>query len=113
MLRIDRQNRANVLVLCLTGNLDALTVGDLKVEIDRVMAAQTKACVVDMSGVVLVDSSGVGAIISLFKRLRATGGDLKVASVTGQPKEIFDLLRLDRALSLYPNVEAAVSHFTK
>ncbi|HMW03405.1 MAG TPA: STAS domain-containing protein, partial [Acidobacteriota bacterium] len=45
----------------------------------------------------LIDSSGVGAIVSLFKRVRTLQGDVKIARLRGQPAEIFKLLRLDRA----------------
>ena len=113
MLTANRQDRQNVAVLVLSGNLDALTASTLKSEVELLVGGGSKACVLDMTGVVLVDSSGIGAIIALFKRLRAVGGDLKVAGVAGQPKEIFDLLRLERALDLHPNVDVAARMFAK
>ena len=111
MLTCKRQDRATVVILALAGNLDALTVVGIKAEIERIVSERTKACVLDVTGVLLVDSTGVGSIISLFKRLRAQGGDLKVAGVNGQPKEIFDLLRLERALDLQPSVDEAIATF--
>ena len=58
-----------------------------------------------------IDSSGVGAIISLYKRLRLKGGDVGIARLRGQPKEIFRLLRLDRAFELYETLEQAQERF--
>jgi anti-sigma B factor antagonist len=40
----------------------------------------------------------VGAIVSLYKRVRADGGDVFVVGLQGQPLSIFRLLRLDRIL---------------
>jgi anti-sigma B factor antagonist len=111
MLTCKRQDSGSVVVVALAGNLDALTVGGIKAEVERIVSERAKACVLDLGGVLLVDSTGVGSIISLFKRLRAHGGDLKVAGVNGQPKEIFDLLRLERALDMHPNVAAAIAKF--
>jgi anti-anti-sigma regulatory factor len=53
----------------------------------------------------------VGAIVSLFKRVRTLQGDVKIARLRGQPAEIFKLLRLDRAFELYDSVEGAVGKF--
>jgi anti-sigma B factor antagonist len=64
--------------------------------------------VVDLAGLTLIDSTGVGVLISLFKRLRALEGHVYFAGLTGQPKEIFRLLRLDRSLDLFANVNEAV-----
>ena len=48
----------------------------------------------------LVDSSGVGALVSLYKRVRATGGQVVFTNVTAQPLVIFKLLRLDVVFEL-------------
>lgn len=113
MLTFTKEVRGNVLVLSLKGNLDAITVPELKPEIDNIVSERKTAVVVDMSGLTLIDSSGVGAIVSLFKRVRALSGDVKVAGVTAQPKEIFRLLRLDRAFDIHPTIEEAVAKFPR
>ena len=56
----------------------------------------------------LIDSTGVGVLISLFKRARAAGGAVHFAGLVGQPKEIFRLLRLDRSLDLHPSLDEAL-----
>jgi anti-anti-sigma regulatory factor len=46
----------------------------------------------------MVDSSGVGALVSLYKRARAQGGAVIVTGLRDQPLAIFRLLRLDRVM---------------
>jgi anti-anti-sigma factor len=46
----------------------------------------------------MLDSSGVGALVSLYKRVRAQGGDVVVTGLRDQPLAIFRLLRLDRVM---------------
>jgi len=53
---------------------------------------------VDLSALRLIDSSGVGAIVALFKVVRAYGGTLDVVGVRDQPLAILRLLHLDRVL---------------
>lgn len=82
------------------GELDAVSVPEIRPELDRIVADGDKRVVVDLSGLRLVDSSGVGAIVSLFKRVRAEGREFDVTGVQGQPLQIFQVLRLDQVFRL-------------
>jgi len=113
MLEFEREDREEVVVLKLKGNLDALTAPELRPTIDDLVANRKSQVVFDLVGLTLIDSSGVGAIVSLFKRVRLLGGDVKIACLANQPKEIFRLLRLDRAFELYETVDAAAEKFHK
>jgi anti-sigma B factor antagonist len=86
--------------LAISGELDALTVPEIRPEIDRIVAEGEKTVVVDLTDLRLVDSSGIGAIVSLFKRVRAEGRQFEVTGVQGQPLQIFQVLRLDRVFRL-------------
>ena len=111
MLEHNREDRDDVVVLKLKGNLDALTAQDLRPVIDELVSNRTTQVIFDLGELTLIDSSGVGAIVSLFKRVRLLGGDVKIARLTNQPKEIFRLLRLDRAFELFETVEEAEQKF--
>ena len=82
-----------------------------KKEIDGLLANRQLKVVFDLSALDLIDSSGVGAIVSLFKRVRTLAGDVKIARMRGQPSEIFRLLRLDRAFEIFDTVELALERF--
>jgi len=83
----------------ISGELDAVTVVDLRPEIERIIAERVDKVIVELSALRLIDSSGVGAIVSLFKRLRAEGGQFEVAGVQGQPLMIFQVLKLDQVFA--------------
>jgi anti-sigma B factor antagonist len=48
----------------------------------------------------LIDSSGVGAIVSLFKRVKADGGKVVVVRAHDQPLAVLKLLKLDKVFGL-------------
>jgi anti-sigma B factor antagonist len=85
-------------VLHITGELDAVSVPDLRSELDRIVAEGHNRVVVDLTGLRLIDSSGVGAIVSLYRRLRDHGGTVTVEGATEQPLAVLKLLKLDRLL---------------
>jgi anti-sigma B factor antagonist len=73
---------------------------ELRIVLDTIAAQENCAVIVDLSELRLIDSSGVGVMVSLYKRVRANGGEVKFVGVTAQPLVIFKLLRLDRAFEL-------------
>jgi anti-sigma B factor antagonist len=109
MFHFERTERENVTMLSLSGNLDASTAHQLKAEVVAIADAKKLKVLVDLARLTLIDSTGVGVLISLFKRTRASQGVVLFAALTGQPKEIFRLLRLDRSLDLHPTVDEALA----
>jgi anti-sigma B factor antagonist len=87
--------RSDVVMVRFEGALDALTVGELRRMIVEVLAGRPRNVTVDLARVTLLDSSGVGAIVSLFKQLRAQGGKVRVIGAQGQPLAVLRLLKLD------------------
>ncbi len=84
----------------IAGELDATTVAELRPELNAIADAQPERVEVNLMGLRMVDSSGVGAIISLFKRVRANGNSFVVSGVNGQPLSIFRVLRLDKVFDI-------------
>jgi anti-sigma B factor antagonist len=87
-------------VLHVRGELDALSCQELRLVLDTIVAQEKCVVTVDLSELRLIDSSGIGVMVSLYKRVRANGGEVKFVGVTAQPLVIFKLLRLDRAFEL-------------
>jgi len=86
--------------LRIQGSLDALTVRDIRPIIDAVVADAPKRVSVDFDELTMIDSSGVGAIVSLFKRIKATGGEVVVLRAHDQPLAVLKLLKLERVFGL-------------
>ena len=64
--------------LAIKGELDAVTVPELRLPIDGLVSRQPARLQVDLSALRVIDSSGVGALVSLYKRVRAQGGQVTV-----------------------------------
>ncbi len=89
----------NVL-LKLGGSLDAMTAPELLPTIDRLVEEKRTRITVNLEGLDLIDSSGVAAIVALYKRTRSNGGRVTVTGARDQPLAIFKLLRMDRVFAL-------------
>jgi anti-sigma B factor antagonist len=87
-------------LLKLAGSLDAMTAPELLPTIDHLVEEKRTRITVNLEGLDLIDSSGVAAIVALYKRTRSNGGRVLVTGARDQPLAIFKLLRMDRVFAL-------------
>lgn len=102
-----REDDGERTTLHVRGELDALSASELRPLLDRIIDDRRLDVTVDLSQLRLVDSSGVGALVSLFKRVRASGGLVEFVGVRSQPLVIFKLLRLDVVFGIKQEPEPA------
>ncbi len=77
----------------LDDDLDAAYVSRVRPHIER-LAQADEDVVLDLSRVEFVDSSGLGALVFLHKRLVSKGHKLRVVGLRGQPLQLFTNLHL-------------------
>ncbi len=82
------------------GSLDINTAPQLSEEIDRIVATKPKKVACDLSALELIDSSGVAALVKLYKAVRGAGGAIAITGARDQPLAIFKLLRMDKVFNL-------------
>jgi anti-sigma B factor antagonist len=99
-MNFTRVDDGTTTVLSIEGVLDALTVPTIRPAIDDLVQAKPAVVVVDLRSLRLIDSSGVGVIVSLYKRCKEHGGTVRLTGIGSQPLAIFKLLRLDRVFDL-------------
>jgi anti-sigma B factor antagonist len=100
-----------VLIVEIPGeNLDADNSQELKQDLSAVIEAHPKI-VFDMGQLRFVDSSGCGAILSCFKKIKSRGGELKLIRLQDRVLELFKLMRLERIFDIFQTKEDAVNAF--
>ena len=67
--------------------------------------------VLDLESLALLDSSGLGAILTCLRDVTAAGGELKLAGLHGTARAVCDLARLHRVLDIHDALESAVDAF--
>ena len=83
----------------------ALTVANRKELQQQVLDALDHGAlrlVVDLAATPYVDSAGLGTLVVLTKRVRARGGDLRLANLHDDVRHVLELTRLDTVLTLDP-----------
>jgi anti-sigma B factor antagonist len=96
----DVQRSSNSTTLIVRGSLDINTAPQLGDEIDRIVGEKPSIVIVDLSGLDLIDSSGVAALVKLYKGVKSVGGSVTISGARDQPLAIFKLLRMDKVFNL-------------
>jgi anti-sigma B factor antagonist len=95
-------------VVSVTGELDVATSPALR---EALLAANTRPgseVVVNLLSVPFIDSSALGVLVDMSKRLRARGGTLAVVCEDRQLVKIFEITGLTRILAVYPTLRDAL-----
>jgi len=103
----------NAWVVTLRGEIDAYSAPSLREDL-RVLVEERGALVVviDLSAVTFLDSSGLGAIVGILRRLRERDGRLTIVEPESAASRIFGQTGLDAVLELYGNRNDAVNAAT-
>jgi anti-sigma B factor antagonist len=112
-MRIEEQNEAGVTVLSvMDARIDARVAPEFKRLVAEVIDRGASIIALDMSKVEFVDSSGLGAIVTLLKLIGRTG-DLSIAGAREAVLDLFRLTRMDKVFHLYPTTQAAVAALSR
>ena len=91
------------------GDVDIATAPRLREQLISIVTNGRPQLVLDLDGVGFLDSTGLGVIISILKRTRTHGGDLRLVANQESLRSLFQLTGLDRTLPLAPSVERAIA----
>jgi anti-sigma B factor antagonist len=86
----------------LHGEIDILTVEQLRVVLGEAVARRPQRIVVDMAGVAFIDSTGLGALISGFQRARDAGIRFGLTRPGDNVRQILVLSGLLEVVELIP-----------
>jgi len=92
----------------ISGEFDALSVQESRPAVDESLGQDFAMHAIDGSDLTLIDSSGIGLLVYIYKRVAAAGGKFALIGISGQPRYMLQLLKLDRSLPLYQNIDEAL-----
>ena len=104
------QNTA-VSILRVSGYVDTTTSPDLERRLQALLKEKRFHIVVDLASVEYISSAGWGIFISEIREIRENGGDLKLAGMIADVREVFDLLEFENILKAYADSEQATASF--
>jgi anti-anti-sigma factor len=86
-----------------SGILDGANVNQLRREVSEIVEMGADIVLIDFQDVTFMNSSGLGALVSILKAVRSAGAELFICSLSEQVKMIFQLTKMDRVFKIFVN----------
>jgi len=84
---------------------------ELKNLITERLEAGERRFVIDFSRTGYIDSSGLGALVTISKQVREQGGEMRLAGLNDDLRTLFELTKLDTLFAISNSAEQALSAF--
>lgn len=110
-LDIKEDHLGEVVVLSLRGLIDSGTSLMLEDRFRSLAAASDVRVVVDLREVDYISSAGWGIFVGEIKGFRERSGDIKLAGMRPDVRDVFDLLEFNTLLEPHESTEDAVAAF--
>jgi anti-sigma B factor antagonist len=79
--------------------------------VDEWIKAGVKSIVLDLRGLDMMDSTGVGIIVMCHAKLEKAGGSMRIAGARGIVQEILHMTHVDRIVKFFATAEEASQNF--
>ncbi|WP_119066761.1 STAS domain-containing protein [Aggregatilinea lenta] len=93
------------------GRVDSTNATELGTTLDKAADDGNNNLVLDLSGVDYMSSAGLREMVRILKRVKRSGGDLRIANPSERVKEVLELAGLDSIFEIYPTQVEAVGSF--
>ncbi len=110
-MEISTRQQGSVTVLQLTGRLDLASGTILKEQVKKLLSKNTTSIHLNLTGVDFINSSGLGALVSIMKEIRMFKGRLTLSNLANYVQEIFDITQLSHIFEIFSSEEEAVSSY--
>ena len=107
-LHISSKRVGEAVLMSLAGHIDELGADALSSALDETFEKGHYRIVLDMGDVRFMGSTGLGQIMRAYRIVGKENGYVRVANPQPLIADVFRLTKLDRLLTIFPTVKAAL-----
>jgi anti-sigma B factor antagonist len=112
-MQIKVRAYASVYIVDVAGEVDLYNAFKLKEVVARMMQKDVRNMVVNLENVTYIDSSGVGALISIYSTVKKVNGAIWIANVHGPVKRVIEFTKLIGYLPIVETIQEAITKMTR
>jgi len=90
-----RQEPSGITVVTVDGQLIVANRQELKQVVSDALDGGDRKFLLDFGSTAYIDSSGLGALVSINKKVREAGGELRLSGLNEDLRSLFELTKLD------------------
>lgn len=106
------EHLVRMIVVTPEGRIDAFSAPTLRERLEQFLEEGVSKFVLDLTDVSFLDSAGMAVLVSLLKKTRQKGGDVKLILPSEEAAQrILRLTRFDKVFDIADSSEAALEKF--
>ncbi len=108
--KAEKQNDVAIVHVYLTRATLARAV-KFKEFVDEIIKEGTKKIIIDLTLCEYIDSTFLGALVSLLKKVNSLGGDVRLVYSKEAPSLVFIITRMDKVFKIFSTLNEALESF--
>lgn len=104
-----RSPKENISILDITGDITGQSEAELMAGYDKAATDKTRNVVLNFTKLQYMNSSGIGLLVTLLVRANRSKQKLMAYGLTEHYRSIFELTRLDEAVSIHDTEDDALA----
>ncbi len=109
--QLETAQGQRVAVVPLPGRVDAAAASELRGTLQQVIEFGYPSLLVDLSAVTLLDSSGLGVLISALRKCKAAQGTLCLLAPSVSALQAIEAVSMDRVFTIFADESIAIANF--
>ncbi|UCC74526.1 MAG: STAS domain-containing protein [Gemmatimonadota bacterium] len=110
-MNFEISSHDDVTIVEVTGQLIVGNRQELKDEVLRLLEGGSRKYLIDFSDTAYIDSSGLGVLVSLSKKVREKGGEMRLSNLNEDLRTLFELTKLDTLFFIADSRDLALENF--
>ncbi len=106
-MQISTRTSNDIHIVAIAGSLDSTTSPEAQKALDVVLASAKKV-VLDFSALDYISSAGLRVLLGAAKKLKASGGTLRMFGLNQSVREVFEISGFSAILAVYPSEAEAL-----
>lgn len=98
---IQVESRGDVKIVHIKGKVTFEYCPALQSHLDSILDKGIRRIVIDFKEVPFIDSSGIGEVLRLFKKMRETNGEVVLANPNKKLSDLFSMYRFNRFMKIW------------
>jgi anti-sigma B factor antagonist len=110
-MSFDVKKQDDITIIDVEGQLIVGNRQELKQKVLEELDGGARKFLIDFANTGYIDSSGLGVLVSLSKKIREQGGELRLANLNEDLRTLFELTKLDTLFHIASDRQEALASF--
>jgi anti-anti-sigma factor len=106
---VELDMHGSTAILRIHGDITSASESDLSAAYTRAIDGVARTVLLDFSGLEYMNSGGIGLLVTLLVRAQRGGASLMATGLSDHYRQIFELTRLDEAITIHDDEAAAIA----